>query len=80
MKTITKTEIRKALSVLPAGDDYEVGDFGVHKFYESKKHPESFGLRSFKGYENRPIHEYFEGLQRVSFDEAVDYLYSNVNK
>ena len=75
---ITKTELRKILRELGTGYVIKIHGVGIHKFYNSKKHPESFGLRSSEDY--KTIHEFFDGLEYCSFDGCVEYLYKTINE
>ena len=75
---ITKTELRKILRELGTSYDIKIHGVGIHKFYNSKKHPESFGLRSSEDY--KTIHEFFDGLEYCSFDGCVEYLYKTINE
>ena len=75
---ITKTELRKILRELGTGNDIKIHGIGIHKFYDSRKHPESFGLRSSKDY--KTSHEFFDGLEYRSFEGCVEYLYKTINE
>jgi hypothetical protein len=79
MKTkITKTELRKILRKLGTGYDIKIHGIGIHKFYNLREHPESFGLRSTEDY--KTIHEFFDGLEYRSFEGCVEYLYKTINE
>lgn len=77
-KKITKTELRNLLRELGTGYDMKIHGIGIHKFYGSRKHSKSFGLRSSEDY--KTIHEFFDGLEYCSFDGCVEYLYKIINK
>jgi hypothetical protein len=77
-KKITKTELRKILKELGTGYNAKIHGIGIHKFYNLRHHPHSFGLRSTEDY--KTIHEFFDGLETCSFDECVEYLYNKINE